>query len=147
MCMDKIGKIQCGGIWSSVRYPISYKKNNILLVLILTGVNNDTRQSMTSMNQHQNHHNLQRKLMLVTITWPLVGTFTFIQKNELTTSQIQLKKRQGTVSMGGLGYRPRNMLCILLHSMLNCMCCAIVYFILMFTLWIWRTIFPQGLKG
>ena len=58
---------------------------------------------MTSMNEDQKRHNLQKKLMLITITFPLVGTFTFIQNNELTTSQIQLKGSQGAAFMGGLG--------------------------------------------
>ena len=41
------------------------------------GVNDDTRQSIAGMNQHQNHHNFQIKVILMTITWPLMVTFTF----------------------------------------------------------------------
>ena len=77
MCIDKYGKIQCIGILSLARHPSSYKKKEIGLVFILLGANNDIRQRKTRINQHQNCHNLQRKEILMTITWPLTGTFTF----------------------------------------------------------------------
>ena len=74
MCMDKSGKIQCREIWSLARHLSSYKENKIRLAFMLLGANNDTRQSTTRINYHQNHHNLKKKQMLMTITWPLMGT-------------------------------------------------------------------------
>ena len=53
--------------------------------------------------------------MLMTITWPLMGTFTFGYTKELTTFQIQLKGRQGAAFIGGLVYIRRRVLLIVYH--------------------------------
>ena len=62
-----------------------------------------------------------------------MGTFTFSWTKKLIASHIHLKVGQGAEFIGGLGYIPRIMLCIVQHVMLTCVCCVIVYLILMLT--------------
>ena len=69
-------KMQCRGILSLTRNTRSYMKYKIGLIFILIGANNNIRQKMKRMNQYHNRHNLQIKEILMTITWPHMGTFT-----------------------------------------------------------------------
>ena len=104
MYMDKSVKIKCRGILSSSINSNSYKKNKIRLVFILFNVKNNTIQIIKRMNYNQNQQNLQIKLMLMTITWPPMGTFTFSWTKQFTKIHIQLKGRQGVAFIGGLLY-------------------------------------------
>ena len=78
MCMDKSGKYIAEEFRVQPDTPAPTRKK-IGLVFISLDANNDTRQRTSRTNQHQNLHNLQRKEMLMTITWPLMGTFTLSQ--------------------------------------------------------------------
>ena len=144
--MGTTGKIKCRGILISVSNTSSQKKNRIGLFFILFGVNNDTRQIMKSMNHNHNFHNLERKVIVMTITFTLVSTLTFIKTKELTTSHIQLKGRQGEAFMGRLWWIPRRMLYIVQHVMLNWVCCAIVYVILVLKILRWKTVYFFEIK-
>ena len=142
MCMDKSEKIQCKGILILARYPSSYKKNKILLVFILPGANNDTIQSTTGMNQHQNCHNPQRKEMLMTITWPLMGTFNFIQKiiDHLPDSA-EVKARCILNRWDGIETQKNVMHCPTCN--ITCVCRVTIYLILMLILQRWRTLLKK----
>ena len=62
-------------VQSEIRSP--RRKRKLQLSSSFLNVNNDTRQIMKRMDHNYNHHNLQGKLMLMTITWPLMLTYTF----------------------------------------------------------------------
>ena len=62
----------------------------------------DRAQSTKSIDQHQNHHKLQRKVILRKITWPLMGNFTLSWTETLSTFNIHLERKQGAAIIGGL---------------------------------------------
>ena len=98
------------------------------------------------MNQNQNRHNLQRKVIFTTITWSLMGTFTFSQFSFDHLLDSSKGKARCSLHRWVLIDTQKDVM-YFQNLMFTSLCCLIVYFILMLTLWIRRNIFLQDLKG